>query len=537
MTVLSQSLQVGPVDTSAWRAVVTHTHTYSGRADHGGANRPPGSYRRLAAWARARGIDAIGMGSPWTPANAAAYAKYEGPCRDDYYGGRVDVQALRDPDDLRRMLDEANAFGAGETWFYLDNETPKGRYGHLWWVGWGHDYPAWHDYDQVWDRWMVDEATPEQDGLPEPMPYERRAYREIVAAQRAAAALGFWAHPTSWWRGERGQFITNIAAELPAHLIADGFVDGMVIMGYDPWRPQYFDLWTHLLDAGFRVPGVAEMDMGLSVDDLDEWPAAMRTLVRLGERAWSAESLTGAFGSGRVVATTGPFVELDVDGAAMGSAAPTAPGRKHEVRITAQAADASRPLGCVELLGPGGQVLWRADDFPGGSVVLAVPGRSRRGYLLARVFGAGQCPGSAAWRDVREVAISNPVYLHPPGEGFARPATTELELTIRDGSPLAGGTLHLEDAAGGEIERAVARAGTLRRTMPASGRVRLTAPDGAARTEYLINANEPLQQIQRYLHRGGFVRDFPSAESGDVPVAAWRLTDYRQAMQRVEMTR
>lgn len=522
---------------SLWRSVLTHTHTYSGRADHGGARRPPGSYRRLAAWARESGVDALGMGSPWTPRNAADFAKYEGPRLAGYYAGKVRAKNLASRLDVDRMLARVNDLAGGDTWFYLDNESPKGRFGHLWWIGWNYDHPAWHDNDQVWDAWMVQQATPEQDGQPEPMPYVRRAYSQIVAEQRSAGALGFWAHPTSWWRGDRGQFITNIATELPAHLVADGGADGMVVMGYDAWRPQYFDLWTALLDRGWRLPGVAEMDMGLSGDTLDVRSAVMLTHVHLGERPWSLSALAEAFRGGRLYASTGPFLELSVDGSPMGSAVATAPQRKHTVRLVAWAKDFGEPLGCVELIGRGGQVLWRADDFAGGTATLELPGTAERSYLLARAFGAGESPGRVHWRDIRKVAIANPVYLHPQGAGFPAPATTECTLTIAEGSPLAGGRVQFETALGELLEEGPAHVGTLRRTLPVGGRITFLAEGRHVRTDYLIHANQPLQDLQRYLYRGGFTRDFPAAEPGDVPVAAWRLEEYLTAMEHVEIVR
>jgi hypothetical protein len=279
------------------------------------------------------------------------------------------------------------------------------------------------------------------------------------------------------------------------------------------------------------------MDIGLSADSLDIRPAVMLTCVRLAERAPSRESLTEAFRGGRLYAGTGPFVELTVDGVPMGSAAATAPGRKHTVHLTAYASDFGEPLGCVELIGRGGQVLWRADDFPGGTVTLELGGLADRGYLLVRAFGAGEAPDRLHWRDIRQVAIGNPVYLLPPGADLAPPATTDCELTIRDGSPWAGGRVRFEDAAGGLLEEGPAACGTVGRTMPANGRITFLAPDGQARTEYLINANQPLQDLQRYLYRGGFLRDFPSAGPSDVPVPAWRLDEYRAAMRRVEIVR
>ena len=537
-----------PADPAAawrgWRRVMAHTHTHSGRPDHGGTVKPPENYRRLAAWAAARGIDAIGMGSPYTPREAARFAYYEGPGLKEYYSPAFDKKSLRDLDEIEAMRAEANRAGAGRTLFYLDNETPKGRYGHLWWIGYACDWPAWHDNYQVFDRWMVHEQRPGDDS-DEPVPYERRPYFEIAATQRAAGALGFWAHPTSWWLGDRRQFVTNVASELPVHLVADGRADGMVIMGYAAWRPDYQALWMHFLDHGFRVPGVAEMDCGLS--DEKVW-ASDRAYVtccmpevarrgspdppRQGAGGLTVRRLVEAFKTGRLFATSGPFVDLAVDGRPMGEAVETAADRAHKVEITALPRTGAEGLGRVELLGRGGEVLWSEQRSSGGTVRLAVPGAASAGYLIARVLGAGA--GGAP--DYQQAAVSNPVYLHPRGTPFPPPATTALKLTIRHGSPFEGGEVRMETA-GGEILRKVQGwAGTLTETLPASGRVTLIPPGGPSRTDYLANSNPRVIALQRYLYRGRFLRDFPTAKPGAIPPQAWKIEDFREAMREVQLT-
>jgi hypothetical protein len=545
-----------------WRRLMTHTHTHSGRPDHGGVVKPPENYRRLAAWAAARGIDAIGLGSPYTPREAARFAYYEGPGLKEYYAPTFDKKSVRDLDEIETMLAEANRAGAGRPFFYLDNETPKGRYGHLWWIGYACDWPAWHDNYQVFDHWMVYEQKPGDDS-DEPVPYERRPYFEIAATQRAGGALGFWAHPTSWWLGDRKQFVTNVASELPVHLVADGRADGMVVMGYAAWRPEYQALWMHFLDHGFRVPGVAEMDCGLSDEKL--WasdrayvtcctpeldasarggPAGLPPSApppqrsgpadppRQGARGLTVRRLVEAFKTGRLFATSGPFVELIVDGRPMGEAAETAADRTHKVEITALPRAGAEGLGRIELLGRGGETLWTDRGPAGGTFRLGVPGAATAGYLIARVLGA--TPGGAP--DNQQVAVSNPVYLHPRGTGFPAPATTAVKLTIRHGSPFEGGEVRMETAGGKLLHKAQAWAGTLTETLPASGRVTLVRPGRPSRTDYLANSNPRVIALQRYLYRGRFLRDFPTAKSGAIPPQAWKVEEFREAMREVELT-
>lgn len=515
---------------AAWRSILTHTHTYSGRADHGGAASPSAAYAAIASWAKRRGIDAIATGSPYEPISAANYGRYDGDPDLRYYSQPVDPQTVMDRPAIAGMLRDLNTISTSRPTFFLDNETPKGRFGHLWWINYHYDLPAWHHYDQPFDRWMTGElAAGDYDD--EPTPYERRPYAQIVGTQRSAGALGIWAHPTSWWRGERGQFITNIAAEAPTHAAAEGFLDGLVVMGYHAYRPQYLELWYSLLDRGYRVPGVAEMDCSLSDPRLWQRDDALLTLAPV-EGEITPPKLARAFAAGRLVATSGPFVEITVDGVPMGGVAPTAAGRTHRVELCALSAPGQQLLGEVQLIGSAGVVVWRRRDFPGGRIELAVEGSDRRGYVLAAAFGAGQ-NSTTSWRDVKQFAVANPVYLHAPGQSFARPQTTTLTLNTSD--PLVGAKLHLESAAGELLDRTTLRGGTEQYQLPATGRITVVPDAAPPRTLYLINANAKLQSLHRHLYRGRFLRDFPNLSPGEVPPAAWQLAEFPAAIERLSL--
>jgi hypothetical protein len=471
------------------------------------------------------------MGSPYTPTTAPTFARFDGAERQAYYRSDFDKHALIEDGDVAGMLRQINHIAQGHTLFYLDNETPKGRFGHLWWVGYRRDMPEWHDYDQPFDRWMLEQSEAANDG-DEPMPYERRPYLQILAIQRSRGALGFWAHPTSWWFGDRGQFVTNIATELPAHAIAEGGADGMVVMGYHPFRPQYQDIWFALLDRGYRIPAVAEMDAGLSHAPLWKSSSPMLTHVyQDDDAAITVDRLCDGFRSGRLFASTGPFVELLVDACHMGQATRTGPDHAHDVRLTVYPSRPGAPLARVELIGPGGKVIWHRDEVAGGTLRLNIPGFSRRGYLVARVFEDVHQP----WRDVRLFAVSNPVYLHPLGTGFEKPATTEVRLAIHSRSPMIGAEIRFETMQGDLLFTSIARAGELNQTMPASGRMTVVDEHGRCHMQYFVNANATLTNVQRYLYRGRFRRDFASLSPGELPPEAWQLDRYVEAMRELTL--
>ena len=532
-TLISQETK-GMQSPAEWHAVYTHSHTYSGRDDHGGTLQPPENYRRLAEFCAARQVAALGMGSPYEPVTAREHAFYEGAGLADYLGGKVNQEELCRRELVAEVLRQTNEYSGGRTLFYHDNETPKGRFGHMWWVNYHYDRPPWHDYDQYFDQWMVNDAQAGED-RDEPMAYERRAYREIQAIQRAHGALGFWAHPTSWWLGGNGQFITNIASEMPAHLAADGFVDGMVVMGYRAYRPQYLSLWFALLDRGYRVPGVAEMDGGLSDEKFSRLDTQLLlTRVHREQKFSYGVDVAVAMRSGRMCVSSGPHIEISVDGVPMGSIARTSGECVHTVEIHAQPAPGQTHLDRIELLGHGGCSLFRIEKFPGGTLRLKVRGLTERGYLLAQCFGEGDASRLADFKSVLGFAVSNPVYLHPPGQSFQRPVMTELQVRLQPDSNLNGATLRLENERGELLELLPAENG-VRAQVPSGGRITAVFPDGRQLTRYLINLHPEIQRLQRYLYRGRFLRDFPGANKGEVPVAAWNLDDFPKALQQLEL--
>lgn len=510
-----------------WQPVATHSHLLRGGPRSGGEE----AKATLLAWCRRHGVRAAGIGSPWEEHSAAHYRRYEGPDRDLYYSPGFDPQTVKDEAAVQACLAALNREAAGQTLFYLDNETPKARFGHLWWFGWHYDYPAWHDYSQ--DRpiqYFASDSHCELNARTG-QPHRRRPYLEIVAAQRAHGALGIWAHPTSWWTGGEGQFVTNIASELPLHLLADGRVDGLVAMGYDACHRGYQELWFDFLDRGYRVPGFAESDACFGEAKVLSFPRAFLTYLPLDQDVTLPRIQQGAR-TGNVFLSTGGRLRLTVDGVGMGQVCPTAPDRRHTIRLDVFPPPGQERLGRVELLGPGGRVLWRRDQAEPGTYTFACPGRDRRGWLLARTFGQDDNP-QARQQAIVDHTLGNPVYLRPATAGDPAPLLTELCLNVAAGSPWHGGQAVFESAAGEPLGR-VALRGDLHEFLPANSRLRLIAPSGAQSVRYLAMENLRVQALLQYLHDGEFRRDHPGLTPGEVPVAAFRFDEMAAALARCD---
>lgn len=500
----------------------------------GGELKDPDNKNNLVRWMRHHDINAMGVGSPFTETTRASYARFEEAERDHYYNALFDHQAVKYPGLVEELIRDLNGISRSHPYFYLDNETPKARYGHMWWVGWWHDFPEWHDYDQPFDRWMCHQQLPGDDG-PEPMPYERRPYMEIVATQRQRGALGIWAHPTSWWTTPEGAFVTNIASEMPAHLLADGFIDGLVIMGYDAYRPSYLELWHHLLDQGYEVTGLAETDIGLSTMKVWDIDPVLLTRFPSAPRNLDVAGIIDALKAGRAYASSGTTLHITVDGHPMGSRITSQAGQVHTAVIDLTS-PAGETTGRLEIRGPGGHLLSAVESPSDGRYTFSFTSDGQPAYLLARAFGQGEVPGQKPDHAIRRFAITNPVYLRPSVWQPPALAHTRLRLHTRPTSTRVGQRISFEDAAGHPLETGMLHAGdTIELDLPASARFTLQDHENTGRPSYLINSNPRVMALQRYLYRGRFRRDYPETPLGSVPHQAFQLDAFRDALNEVNI--
>ena len=492
----------------------------------------------LIAWSRATGVGAVGLGSPWTHLSGLAYRRCEGPDRDRYFAGLIDREPLLFRDEIAAMLKRANDAAEGKTFFYLDNETPKNRYGHLWYVGFDYQVPAWHDYSQD-RRVQFCDTDPVED--PNPLApggaHRRRTYMEVVARQRKAGALAVWAHPTSWWTNPDGSFVTNIAADLLPELLADGFLDGITVQGYDAYHRDYQALWFHLLDKGYRIPGFSELDLSPAHGTGGKGHALFNYIEGL-DRPPTMDEMKDAFRNARHTMSSGPYLTIRVDGVPSGSALVSDTvsalvsdtGHAHRVSVTAFPSPDEAALAKVELIGRGGKVLAAVDDFAGGVIDFDVEDDAAGGYILARAFG--EKDGDYATKpqqQVRHCALTNPVWLQTPN--FAPPVPIPTRVTLIPGDA-AGARLRILAADGDTLDTAAIPSEPTTLTLPASARLEITRVDGRVREIPISMANGRVRSLMDYLADGHFRDDFQGLRPGEVPTEAFRFDEMRDALSQ-----
>jgi hypothetical protein len=512
-------------------AVVTHTHNWR-FAD----GEPHSSFEEaeehLVAWCAHLGIRAVGVGSAWDPANDALFKRFEGPDRDLYYSGKFDQKSVLQTEHVRGVLAHLNQLAAGTTYFYLDNETPKNRLGHVWWFNYDYDYPAWHDYSQ--DRpikFHRSDPSIEINSL-SGQPHTRRDLFDIMAIQHRAGALGVFAHPTRWWM-DGDKFVTNIAALSGLFLLADGGLDGLAVMSDRPFNKSAQDLWFAFLDTGAKVPGFAETDFFLNKASTRSGLDTFRNYMHLNGRPISAEHIRDAARVGDTFMSNGAFLTLSVDGVPMGSTCATLQGKIHRARVEAYPVTGSR-FSLVQLIGPHGVVLAEKRDFPGGVLEFEFPGISYAGYVLVRAFGPQDDPVAAPDR-VRQAAITNPVYLRPPGFHVAL-IKTSCSFHVPPTSRWVGGTIQFQGPDGHPIEPHKLSPGILRIKLPANARVLLKKPGQNDWNFSIAMENLSVERNLSYLSSGAFRKDYPDLRAGDVPPEAFHLDDLRAALITFDYT-
>ena len=512
-------------------AVVTHTHNW--RFAEGD---PPGNFdvaeKNLVAWCAHLGIRAVGVGSAWDPANDAMFQRFEGPDRDLYYSGRFDQKSVMQTAHIRGVIDHLNQLSAGQTRFYLDNETPKNRMGHVWWFNYFYDYPAWHDYSQDRPiRMYRDDPSVEINPL-NSQPQVRRDLFEIMAIQHRAGALGVFAHPTRWWISN-GKFVTNIAALAGLLLVADGRLDGLAIMTDRPYNTSAQKLWFSFLDTGAVVPGFAETDFFLNKASQHSSLDTFRNYMHLGEKTITAAHLRDAARAGDSFAANGAFLTISVDGVSMGSICNTSATKIHRIRVQAYPASGSS-FSLIQLIGLHGQVLAEKHSFSGGVLEFELPGTDHQNYVLARAFGAGDDPVAAPDK-VREAAITNPVYLHPSGFHLSTPQTA-CTLHVPATSRWLGGTIEFRHDDGALVRTQKISPGVIRITLPANARITLRKPGQPATNFSIAMENTAAEMLLSYLTSGSFLNDYPHLHSGEVAPQAFRLEELKSALAAFDYT-
>lgn len=247
-----------------------------------------------------------------------------------------------------------------------------------------------------------------------------------------------------WLERNRAAGGLNIAAHFPLPLaeiaadIALGLVDALEFQCFDPTLdgPPIRE-WYRYLDAGYRLPivgGTDRMSAGVPVGQIRTW-ARLEDGASLTFAGWSA-----AIRAGRTFVTSGPILELRVDGRVPGDELRLDHGAHVEVELVARAAQPV--ISVVEVIRGGRVVASQSSPTPTRELMLRdtlrvdtsgwMAGRSRSPLAVGSAFASSMAAHTSA------------IYLevpdHPRPAADAQPSLDLLEGTLawlRELAPIA----------------------------------------------------------------------------------------------------
>ena len=441
-------------------------------------------------------------------------------------------------------------------------EMPKYRTGHTWWLGLTSAHGRFAStMDVTYENEYYQSSKPGSwtfVTLPFPNIPDVELVPRFRSAEGAAAVVP---HPTSWWwqpRGDAVKYTTNVAAYLSFGLLAGPLWDAMVVMGYDPDHYFYQDLWFHVLDEGYRMPAVAELDGGYEPDSRFYY-GSMRTYFQVGEDR-SMESVVRALRAGRTFVTSGPIVLARMDGRHdVGTVLP-ADGTPHTLRIEAYASGERADVLSYVIVFRNGRVhrVWNLHQRGTRRFEEDLPiHETERAWYVVKAYGK-EAP-DPAHLDVREVcrrivagsfegalparasvALTSPFYFRPAG---APPDPAPLESLVRLSLVDPRTQRPVERArivtlvAGKEIGERDAVGGSATLKMPLGAVLRIEAPGRPAihRSLYLDFAPHRalLEELAtgRWLDRNGWRRVL---KPGQLPWEAFRFQETRAMLAGVD---
>ncbi len=239
-----------------------------------------------------------------------------------------------------------------------------------------------------------------------------------------------------WLAACRRQGGLTVGAHFPLPMaevaadIAAGLLDALEVQVFDPMlQSPPIGEWYRYLDAGFRLPLVGGTDRMSAEVPLGQ----VRTWARLDDAApLTFDAWARAIRAGRTFVTSGPILELVVDGREPGDTLVVPPGTRVKVELRARAA---RPIiGALEVVLDGHVAATAGAGVPGAAASevtlrerLTV---GRTGWLAGRARSPYAWPSAFA---TSMAAHTSPVWLEVPGRPRP-PADLGQPLALVDGT-------------------------------------------------------------------------------------------------------
>lgn len=445
---------------------------------------------------------------------------------------------------------------------HYGSEMPKYRTGHTYWLGQKSTagyYESSMDTTYENQYYQSHEATHwdfDELGFPAIPDVE-----VVLRLKERDNSVAIMPHPTSWWWQERGdieKYTTNVAAYLSFGLLAGQIWDGLVVMGYNHDHIFYQNLWFNVLNMGYRMPAIAELDGGLGKGDRFYY-GSMRTYYQLGDD-FSIASVAEAVRKGRTFVTTGPIVQANIDD-------------RYEIGDVIPLDDLSHVLN-IHVLASG-----RADDYL-THVIVYRNGRvhqhwdlraektrvfdesielkeTEKAWYIVKAYGskAGAVPGNLDIMDLcvkkedvalpdfsgskHDICITSPFYFSKDGDQAAEAMISEVDLRLYD--PSTGDVIDNAEIAvfvlGQKIASHSLTNGQLKFRIPIHAVLKIKASAHPEITRCLYLDYPPHLELLEELASGDWrtgLQDGQLYNSGEVPWEAFSYDKTKEVLSRVD---
>ena len=443
---------------------------------------------------------------------------------------------------------------------HYGSEMPKYRTGHTWWIGQENTRGYfWNAMDENYEQkyYQADTGTTWSyadinfPNIPNP--------DVVQGIKKAENAVAIMAHPTSWWwqdRGEITKYTTNVVSYLSFGLLAGKIWDGFVVMGYNHDHYAYQNLWFHILNQGYRMPAISELDGGLGVNDRFYY-GSMRTYYKL-DGDFSVAKVADAVRRGETFVTSGPILKLNIDDQYKMGEIVRIDKKQHTLNIEAMASGDQEDYLSYIVVYRNGEIekLWdiREEKLRTYSTSLNIREEEKSWYVV-------KAYGKKAWEnpghldiikvcdkslhittppyngDIHDVCISSPFYFWPEGTNDPEALVSEVNLSLLS----TGGGEKIKDASidilvnGSLLKTLKLVDGHAKFDMPVHGILKITSGDQTIHRGLFLDY-KPHRDLLEELASGRWMGKLPEGISytqGEVPWEAFRYKETKAMLSNV----
>jgi hypothetical protein len=442
---------------------------------------------------------------------------------------------------------------------YYGAEMPKYRTGHTFWIGLQSTKDFfWNAMDTVYENLYYQSSTAAHwnfSTVDLPNFPDVELVPRLAMTQNAAAII---AHPTRWWMEQRGaisKYTTNSAVNMAFNLLSGNLWDGIVVMGDDKDHYSYQNFWFNILNLGYRMPAISELDGGNTREHKFPY-GLMRTFFQIDTtNSNTAQALVDAVHHGKTFVTSGPVVLTNIDEKFTIGDVIASDARTHVLHVKAYASGDALDFLSYVIIFRNGKIwkCWDLREKAPRTFTEDIPiTETQQAWYIIKAYGKNSWkdPGNLdvmSWLEKpvkepaedRDVCITSPYYFLPEGMAAPAPMMSDVSLTVRSPSnkkPVKNGTLDIFHL-GKKIRSQNLINGKAHFSMPVNAVVKITVQGYADIHRSLYLDFKPHLKLLETLSNGDW-REKPEFKGkvypGYIPWKAFQVEETRKLLRHVD---